>query len=78
MFATVSCPDSMSPQSFKKGIEQLSEEGFLHLFTSRTIGSGYPIIGALEIYNLKFQRRLQDEYNAKVALLLCPMAPVAG
>ena len=73
MFATVSCPDSMSLKSFKKGIEQLSEEGILHLFTSRTIGSGYPIIGALGNLQFEvFQKRLQDEYNAKSSITPLP------
>jgi peptide chain release factor 3 len=73
LFATVSCSDSLSLKSFKKGIEQLSEEGILHVYTSRQIGSGNPIIGAMGQLQFEvFQRRLLDEYNAKTNLTLLP------
>lgn len=64
LFATISCTDSLSLKSFKKGIEQLSEEGIIHLFTSKYIGGGNPIIGAMGNLQFEvFQRRLKDEYN---------------
>jgi peptide chain release factor 3 len=73
IFATISCPDSMGLKGFKKGIEQLSEEGVLHLFTSKTIGGGLPIIGALGRLQFEvFQRRLLDEYNAKTNITPLP------
>ncbi|MCX7999001.1 MAG: peptide chain release factor 3, partial [Leptospiraceae bacterium] len=47
LFATVSCTDTLSLKSFKKGIEQLSEEGILRIYSSKQIGSGNPIVGAM-------------------------------
>lgn len=73
LFSTITCPDSLGLKSFKKGIEQLAEEGVLHLFTSKTIGSGAPIIGAMGRLQFEvFQRRLQDEYNVKTNLTPLP------
>ncbi|MCP5502088.1 MAG: peptide chain release factor 3 [Leptospiraceae bacterium] len=73
MFATVSSPESATQKSFRKGIEQLSEEGILHLFSSKTIGSGSPIIGALGQLQFEvFQRRLKDEYNVSTNLTNLP------
>ncbi|MBE7413099.1 MAG: peptide chain release factor 3 [Leptospiraceae bacterium] len=73
LFATISSPESASLKGFKKGIEQLSEEGILHSFTSRTIGAGSPIIGALGRLQFEvFQRRLQDEYNVNTNITMLP------
>ncbi|MCB1178685.1 MAG: peptide chain release factor 3 [Leptospiraceae bacterium] len=73
LFASVSCPESLSLKSFKKGIDQLSEEGILHLYFSKQIGSGNPIIGAMGQLQFEvFQRRLQDEYNVKTNIAMLP------
>lgn len=73
LFATVSCPESLQLKSFKKGIEQLSEEGILRLYTSRVIGAGNPIIGAMGSLQFEvFQRRLKDEYNVLTNLSPLP------
>lgn len=73
MFGTISCKDTISLKSFKKGLEQLSEEGILHLFTSRSIGSGNPIVGAMGQLQFEvFQRRLQEEYNVETTLTRLP------
>lgn len=73
IFATISCPETLSLKSFKKGIEQLSEEGILHLFSSKTIGSGAPIVGALGRLQFEvFQRRLLDEYNTQTNVTSLP------
>lgn len=73
LFATISCIESASSKSYKKGLEQLSEEGILHVFSSRTIGGGLPIIGALGKLQFEvFQRRLLDEYNANTNVTLLP------
>lgn len=73
LFATVSCPESLSLKSFKKGIEQLSEEGILRLYSSKQIGSGNPIIGAMGQLQFEvFQRRLIDEYNVKTNIHTLP------
>jgi peptide chain release factor 3 len=73
LFATISCPESPSLKSFKKGIEQLAEEGILRLYTSRVVGSGNPIIGAMGSLQFEvFQRRLKDEYNVVSNLTRLP------
>ena len=73
LFATISCPDSLNLKSFKKGIEQLSEEGILRLYTSRVIGAGNPIIAAMGTLQFEvFQRRLKDEYNVITNLQTLP------
>lgn len=73
LFATVSCTDTLSLKSFKKGIEQLSEEGILRIYSSKQIGSGNPIVGAMGQLQFEvFQRRLLDEYNVKTNLQLLP------
>ncbi|WP_411822575.1 peptide chain release factor 3 [Leptospira sp. 'Mane'] len=73
LFATISCKDTLQLKSFKKGLDQLAEEGILHLFTSRTIGGGVPIIGAMGKLQFEvFQRRLKDEYAADTNLHVLP------
>ncbi|GBF49194.1 peptide chain release factor 3 [Leptospira ryugenii] len=73
LFATISCKDTLQLKSFKKGLDQLAEEGILHLFSSRTIGGGVPIIGAMGKLQFEvFQRRLKDEYNADTNLQILP------
>ncbi len=73
IFATLSCTDTLSLKGFKKGLEQLAEEGILHLFSSKSIGSGNPIVGAMGRLQFEvFQRRLLDEY--KVETTLNPMS----
>lgn len=73
IFATLSCKDTLSLKSFKKGLEQLAEEGILHLFSSKTIGSGNPIVGAMGRLQFEvFQRRLLDEYKADTNLTPLP------
>ncbi|WCL48043.1 peptide chain release factor 3 [Leptospira sp. GIMC2001] len=69
IFATLSCKDTQSLKGFKKGLEQLAEEGILHLFQSKTIGSGSPIVGAMGRMQFEvFQRRLTDEYKVETNL----------
>ncbi|XDD44860.1 peptide chain release factor 3 [Leptospira sp. WS39.C2] len=73
LFATISCKDTLQLKSFKKGLDQLAEEGILHLFTSRTIGGGVPIIGAMGKLQFEvFQRRLKDEYGADTSINILP------
>lgn len=73
LFATISTADTTSLKGFKKGIEQLTEEGILHLYSSRTIGSGSPIIGAAGRLQFDvFQRRLKDEYNVDTNINMLP------
>lgn len=73
LFATISCTESLQLKSFKKGIDQLSEEGILRLYSSRVIGSGNPIIGAMGTLQFEvFQRRLKDEYNVTTNLYNLP------
>jgi peptide chain release factor 3 len=73
IFATVSCIDSLMLKSFKKGVEQLTEEGILRYYSSRTIGSGNPILGAMGQLQFEvFIRRLRDEYNVTANLNTLP------
>ncbi|MCE9501577.1 MAG: peptide chain release factor 3, partial [Leptospira sp.] len=73
LFATISTSDTLTLKGFKKGIEQLAEEGILLSFTSRTIGAGSPIIGAMGKLQFEvFQRRLLDEYNVATNLNILP------
>lgn len=73
MFATLSAKDTMSLKSFRKGLEQLAEEGILHLFSSQSVGSGNPIVGAMGFLQFEvFQRRLLDEYKADTNLERLP------
>jgi peptide chain release factor 3 len=73
MFATLSAKDTLSLKSFRKGLEQLAEEGILHLFTSKTVGSGNSIVGAMGNLQFEvFQRRLLDEYKADTNLARLP------
>lgn len=73
IFATLSCKDTLSLKSFRKGLEQLAEEGILHLFSSKSIGSGNPIVGAMGRLQFEvFQRRLLDEYKADTNLTPLP------
>ncbi|MEM7180438.1 MAG: peptide chain release factor 3 [Spirochaetota bacterium] len=73
LFATISAPESTTLKGFKKGIQQLSEEGVLYVFSSRMIGSGNPILGALGQLQFEvFQRRLQDEYNVQTNITRLP------
>ncbi|WP_002163615.1 peptide chain release factor 3 [Leptospira interrogans] len=73
LFATISSSDTSSMKSFRKGIDQLAEEGILHLFSSQTIGGGLPIIGAMGQLQFEvFRRRLLDEYNAPSTITILP------
>lgn len=73
LFATISAPESTTLKGFKKGIEQLSEEGVLYVFTSRMIGGGNPILGALGQLQFEvFQRRLKDEYKVETNIHQLP------
>jgi peptide chain release factor 3 len=73
LFATITCKDTLSLKSFRKGLEQLAEEGILHLFQSKVIGGGASIIGAMGRLQFEvFQRRLLDEYSVDTNLNLLP------
>lgn len=72
-FATISCKETIQLKSFKKGLDQLAEEGILYLFLSKNIGGGAPIVGAMGQLQFEvFQRRLKDEYNAETNLGYLP------
>ncbi|MDX1957945.1 MAG: peptide chain release factor 3 [Leptospiraceae bacterium] len=72
-FATISCSDSLSLKSFKKGIDQLNEEGILRVYSSRQVGGGNPILGGMGTLQFEvFQRRLKDEYNSESMLRMLP------
>ena len=54
-------------------MEQLTEEGILRYYTSRSIGSGNPILGAMgQLQFDVFVRRLKDEYNVNATLNTLP------
>ena len=61
LFARIILEDTSKTKSFRKGIEQLAEEGVLQVFTR----DGVPIVGAVgELQFESFHFRLMDEYNA--------------
>ena len=73
IFATISCLDTKSQKSFRKGIGELSEEGIIHFFTSNMVGGGKPILGGLGRLQFDvFQRRLKDEYKTESRIEFLP------
>ncbi|MGE5674455.1 MAG: peptide chain release factor 3 [Mycobacterium leprae] len=71
-FAKVSYRDAMKSKHFKKGVDQLTEEGAIQFFTPAT-GVGDPILGAVgELQFDVFQHRMRSEYGVEVELSRLP------
>lgn len=62
MFARLVPEDTGKMKAFRKGIEQLAEEGVVQVFSTR---EGLPVIGAVGRLQFEvFRFRLEDEYGA--------------
>lgn len=72
-FARVTVRDAMKSKHFQKGVQQLTEEGAIQVFTPATPGSQDPILGAVgELQFDVFQHRLKAEYGVDVELTRLP------
>lgn len=66
MFTRLIPEDTQKMKAFRKGVEQLSEEGVVQVFTTR---EGLPVIGAVGRLQFEvFRFRLEDEYGAPARL----------
>ena len=66
MFARLVPEDTGKMKAFRKGVEQLAEEGVVQIFTTR---EGLPVIGAVGQLQFEvFRFRLEDEYGAPARL----------
>lgn len=66
MFARLVPLDTDKQKQFRKGLQELSEEGVVQIFQAR---DGYPIIGAVGQLQFEvFRFRLEDEYGAPCRL----------
>ncbi|WP_027416795.1 peptide chain release factor 3 [Aneurinibacillus terranovensis] len=69
IFARVRTKDAMKHKQFHKGVEQLTEEGAVQLFTSTGPGAENSIIGVVGQLQLEvFQYRLRNEYGVEVEI----------
>ncbi|MBI3394855.1 MAG: peptide chain release factor 3 [Spirochaetia bacterium] len=70
MFSRLVPTDTEKLKSFRKGVEQLAEEGVVQVFTGR---DGNPVLGAVGTLQFEvFRFRLEDEYNAPCRLEALP------
>ncbi len=66
LFAKASPVDSMKAKQFRKGVEQLAQEGAVQVYTT---AYGEVIIGAVGQLQFEvFEYRLKNEYNAQIRL----------
>ncbi|GIX42521.1 MAG: peptide chain release factor 3 [Leptospiraceae bacterium] len=62
LFARIILTDTSKIKSFRKGVQELAEEGIIQIFY---LSDGSSILGAIGQLQFEvFQARLQDEYNA--------------
>ncbi|HYF96200.1 MAG TPA: peptide chain release factor 3 [Symbiobacteriaceae bacterium] len=72
-FARVSIRDAMKSKHFQKGVQQLTEEGAIQVFTPALPGNPDPILGAVgELQFEVFQYRMKAEYGVEVELTRLP------
>lgn len=72
-FARVSIRDALKSKHFQKGIQQLTEEGAIQVFTPVAPGNNDPILGAVgELQFEVFAHRMLGEYGVKVELTRLP------
>ncbi|MCB1327783.1 MAG: peptide chain release factor 3 [Leptospiraceae bacterium] len=70
MFARLVATDTGRLKAFRKGVEQLSEEGVVQVFTTE---DGSPVLGAVGTLQFDvFRSRLEDEYGAPCRLEVMP------
>ncbi len=68
-FVTVQIRDPLKRKQLKKGLEQLSEEGVIQIFSQRGLGDKDPILGAVGILQFDvLKERLKMEYSTEVIL----------
>jgi peptide chain release factor 3 len=73
VFATVILKDPGKRKQFKKGLDQLIEEGAVQLFFRPSIGEQEPILGAVGQLQFEvFQHRLKGEYGVDVIFNMMP------
>jgi peptide chain release factor 3 len=72
-FARVSFRDAMKSKHFQKGVQQLTDEGAIQVFTPALPGNPDPILGAVgELQFDVFAYRMQAEYGVDVELTRMP------
>ncbi len=68
-FARVGIRDAMKSKHFQKGVQQLTEEGAIQVFTPTAPGNQDPILGAVgELQFEVFAHRMKHEYGVDVEL----------
>jgi peptide chain release factor 3 len=73
VFATVILRDPGKRKQFKKGMDQLIEEGAVQLFFRPSVGEQEPILGAVGQLQFEvFQHRLKGEYGVEVIFNTLP------
>ncbi|HEY9720632.1 MAG TPA: peptide chain release factor 3 [Oscillatoriaceae cyanobacterium] len=73
LFATIQLRDPSKRKQFKKGLDQLIEEGAVQLFFRPSIGEQEPILGAIGQLQFEvFQSRLKSEYGVDVRFDVLP------
>jgi peptide chain release factor 3 len=73
IFARLRSKDALKRKQLEKGLEQLSQEGAIQVFSLRDQGLKDPILGAVGALQLEvLQYRLQHEYGAEMALERLP------
>jgi peptide chain release factor 3 len=73
LFATITLRDPGKRKQFKKGLDQLIEEGAVQLFYRPHIGEQEPILGAIGQLQFEvFQSRLKTEYGVDVKFNTLP------
>ena len=73
IFATVILKDPGKRKQFKKGMDQLIEEGAVQLFFRPSVGEQEPILGAVGQLQFEvFQSRLKSEYGVEVIFNIMP------
>jgi peptide chain release factor 3 len=73
IFARLRAKDALKRKQLEKGLEQLSQEGAIQVFSMRDQGLKDPILGAVGALQLEvLQYRLKHEYGAEIALERLP------
>ncbi|MDB5100637.1 MAG: peptide chain release factor 3, partial [Cyanobacteria bacterium RYN_339] len=73
LFATIILRDPGKRKQFKKGLDQLIEEGAVQLFFRPNVGEQEPILGAIGQLQFEvFQSRLKSEYGVEVKFSTLP------
>ncbi|PIE89975.1 MAG: peptide chain release factor 3 [Acidobacteria bacterium] len=69
LFSRVYLLDQMQNKSFRKGIEQLGEEGVVQVFTDKKKSGNLPVLAAVGTLQLEvFKERMKKEYRCECRL----------